>query len=642
MVPPERARMLILDDVSPIERIKLSAALAAAVKALGAAVSPLQRVKLAGEIARILAQLGEAVATLRPLKFSLSDKQGSSNELSRYLDRDLAALPPALQVFEAQSVSVLADTLGDRELNFKAREKSVIQGFAEGLDKAHVEAFDEIASRGVKVDIDAAEVLRKVDEANRVLRSSVAQDLDFVELQNTLGRLNETFTRERAELGAMRIAERDAIRRGERNGDEGLREIEQKEVELYEKYKADFAEIKKKAEGRQTEFNAEKTARALELFKDEGERVLNSILAASPVSQAEAEEWAAKQVIDSNAAAKLSRLGYKKADVVRDLAEFYRMVGGKSSAVRISAGGRRANAVGVETRADEKVINLGTRFDKGVLFHELAHFLENDPIAKAASNGFLVKRREGPQAHSLRSLTGNKGYDAREVAYKDSFMDAYVGKIYRDGVTEVFSMGVQYLANPKDAAIFAAKDPEMFAMISGYLTSTLTPAMQAKLHMHEGAVEDIQAKREDKATSYDAALKALAAQVTITKDDWWDRVKDESYEAQSMARYYFDSKKPPTYLGSFGDYRLFQGLFKNRNTKRKANGFMVVTDRMGRLDSYAVHGGLDAAKAFIALTEQTGLSLSGVWHGYFWETTMKDTKTAVINAAQSAVQGKPE
>jgi len=642
--------MLILDDVSPIERIQLSAALALAVKSLGAAASPIQRVKLAGEVARILAQLGESVATLKPLKFSLADKQGSSNELARYLDRDLAALPHALQPFEAQSVTVLADALEDRELNYKARGKSVIEGFTEGLDRAHVAVFDEMAGRSVKVDIDIAEVLRKADEAGRALRASVAQDPEWMELQGILRQLNDTFASDRAELSHQRRELREAIRHGDRDLERGddrdgldaLRDIDNREAEIYRKYQADFAEARKKAEARQATFNAEKTSRSLALFKAEGEVVIGSILAASPVTQAQAEEWASKQVIDANAATKLSRLGYKKADVVRDLAEFYRLVGGKSSAVRISAGGRRANAVGVETRADEKVINLGTRFNKTVLFHELAHFLENDPIAKAASNGFLVKRRESSQAHSLRSLTGNKGYDAREVAYKDSFMDAYVGKIYRDGVTEVFSMGVQYLSNPKDAAIFAAKDPQMFAMISGYLTSKLTPAMQAKLHMHEGAVGNILAAREDKANSYDAAIQDLAAQVTITRDDWWDSVKDTDYEAQSLARYSFDRKKPPTYLGSFGAYRLFQGIFKNRNTKRNANGFLVVVDRMGRLDSIAVHGGLDAAKAFIAITERTGLSLSGVWHGYFWETTMRDTKTAVIKAAQSAAEGKPE
>lgn len=632
--------MLILDDVSPLERIQLTASLAATLKALGGVVSALQRIKLASEARRILSLLGQAVATLKPLAYSLSDKQGSANELAAYLDKNLSAIPGPLQAFEAQTVTVLAEGLEDRELVNKAwhTARSAVAGL--DADAAHVAAFDEVVSRGVAVNIDAAAVLRKVDEASALMRSSVAADPEFAALQAGMAKLNDTFTRERDELAHKRREEREAVRRGQRDDDASLRDIEQQEVDLYTKYKADFADMRKKAEDHQATFNTSKTDRALALFKEEGEAVLGAILAASPVSQAEAEDWAAKQVIDKNAAAKLSRLGYKKADVVRDLAEFYRMVGGKSSAVRISAGGRRANAVGVEAKQDEKVINLGTRFDKGVLFHELAHFLENDPIAKAASNGFLVKRREGPQVHSLRKLSGNKGYDAREVAYKDSFMDEYIGKVYSNGVTEVFSMGVQYLANPKDAAVFAAKDPEMFAMISGYLTSPLTPAMQAKLHMHEGAVDELVTQREDTANNYDAALKVLADQVTISPDDWWERVKDTDHEAQYLARSHFDPKKPPTYLGSSGNYHLFQGLFRNRNTKRKANGFLVALDRTHGMDGYAVHGSPDAGKAFIALTEATGLSLSGVWHGYFWETTMRDTKTAVIKAAQS-VQGQP-
>lgn len=634
--------MLILDDVSPIQRIKLTSSLAQAVKALAEIVSPLERIKLARKVADILAMLGAAIAPPKTLRFSLADKTGSSIELSRYLDGGLGLVPAPLQSFEAYSVATLADTLGDIELRQKARN-AVSLNSMQGIDEAYRDAFDEIASRGVKVSLDAAEVLRKVNEADAVLRSSVAKDPEWQALQAAVSDLNTKFVRERDALTDRRKAEMGAIRAGERNGDDDLRGVESQLVELIEAYKAEFADLAKKAEGRKATFNSGKTARALELFRVEGEAVIGAVLAASPITQAEAEEWASKQVIDKSAAAKLSRLGYKKDDVVRDMAEFYRLSGGKSSAIRISTdGGRRANAVGIDARLGEKVINLGANFNKTVLFHELAHHLENDPIAKAASNGFLLKRRDSEQAHTLRSLTGNKGYSADEVAYKDSFMDPYIGKIYRDGITEVFSMGVQYLANPKDAAIFAAKDPQMFAMITGYLTSELTPAMSAKLHMHAGAVDEIQAERAGKASSYDAALKLLADQVTITKDDWWERTEGNSYEAQSLASYYFDRKKPPTYLGSFGDYKLFEGLFKNRNTKRNANGHMIVTDRMGRLDSQAVHGGLDAAKAFITLTEQTGLTLSGVWYGYFWDTTMKDAKAAVISAAQSVAQGKAE
>ncbi|MGN8554582.1 UNVERIFIED_CONTAM: hypothetical protein OHV15_18560, partial [Microbacterium sp. SLM126] len=171
------------------------------------------------------------------------------------------------------------------------------------------------------------------------------------------------------------------------------------------------------------------------------------------------------------------------------MAEYYRLSGGKASAIRIGIdGGRRANAVGVTARTDEKVINLGSRFNKTVLFHELAHHLENDPIAMAASNGFLKRRRESDTKFTLRSLTGNKGYGPMEVAYKDGFIDPYVGKVYPGGITEVFSMGVQYLANPSHAAILAAKDPHMLELITGYLSAPLTPAMHAKLNMHQGVV----------------------------------------------------------------------------------------------------------------------------------------------------------
>ena len=74
--------MLILDAVSPLEKIQLSGALAVAVKTLASAISALQRVKLTREVADILAKLGAGadVAT----DDGLSDDPNSPNY--RYRD----------------------------------------------------------------------------------------------------------------------------------------------------------------------------------------------------------------------------------------------------------------------------------------------------------------------------------------------------------------------------------------------------------------------------------------------------------------------------------------------------------------------------------------------------------------------------
>lgn len=625
--------MLILDEVSPLERIQLTASLSVAVRAITAGPAPLQRVKLAGEISRILALLGVSMGATPTLEFNLNDRAASENSIAAYLDAGLGDLPEEFQAYEAETLNVLAQTLGSEPLGLKARRFAHARNQGE---QSQVGAFNAMAARGVKVDIDSAEVLRRDEIANQILRTSANQDPEFSSLNNTLASINDRYRHQKDEVWARLQVERAALRRGERNGREQLEAVEDELAKLTANYNEEFEEVRKRAVARQAAHREEKIEMANVLFEETGRQVINSILAASPITEAAAKEWAEKQPIDKAAAAKLSRLGYKKDDVVRDLAEFYRLTGGKSSAVRISAGGRRANAVGVEARQDEKIINLGTRFDKTVLFHELAHFLENDPIAKAASNGFLIKRREGNKTHSLRSLTGNRGYDAREVAYKDSWMDAYIGKVYGDGVTEVFSMGVQYLANPRDAAVFAAKDPMMFAMISGYLASPLTPAMSAKLHMHEGAVDSLIAKREEKASEYDQAIAKLAKGVKFTMDDWWEQNEFNGY-GRELRDYKFDRKKDPTYLGSWGDYHLFEGIFKNRNTRRNSKGHLVVYTGSGRFDSQAIHGGIDTAKAYVALAQLNGTSLSSTWLGYFGESSYRDPKQAVINMAEGVL-----
>lgn len=78
--------MLIIDAVSPLERIQLSGALAVAVKALSGVVSALERVKLAREVADILVKLGEAagIPSVPATDDELSDDPNSPNY--RYRD----------------------------------------------------------------------------------------------------------------------------------------------------------------------------------------------------------------------------------------------------------------------------------------------------------------------------------------------------------------------------------------------------------------------------------------------------------------------------------------------------------------------------------------------------------------------------
>jgi hypothetical protein len=305
--------------------------------------------------------------------------------------------------------------------------------------------------------------------------------------------------------------------------------------------------------------------------------------------------------------------------------------------------------VGIGTRLGEKVINVGTRFNRTVLFHELAHHLENDPIARAAASGFLIKRRESEKLYRLKDLTGQK-YGKDEMAYKDSWLDEYIGKYYSNGVTEVFSMGVQFLANPRDAAFFAIRDPEMFALISGYLSSQLTPAMAAKLNMHGTAMVAKQEQDQALAASAISALETLANMVSLSPDNWWqEQIDAQTWMADTLRNYEFVRGKEPTYIGSHGDYRVFQGIFRNSVTSRNAKGFLVVElkPREGYMipSAAAVHDGILSARALIALTKrdrESGMNthIGSIKRSYLGGVTGKSESIKRLVSAAESIKGQ--
>lgn len=629
--------MILLDEIPALDRIRISGMLAVKLEDLNRGLEPLARVKAAQQVAEYLEQLGVNLkAPAKPLAgFSLSDRTSASEAIQEYLDNGMAALPAAFRPFEAQTISDLAAT-ADLPASSRRANNIALEGQAD-LETAQIAAFDEVASRGVKLDLDPAAVQEKLAQADAVMRQRASSTPGYAEANARIRAVNSEYESAETKIVQEIRDARQAINAG--TADESLIiELKERRGALRAAYVADYDREKAKIATIEREFDEEKTRKAIELVAMEGEAVLAAVRKSSPITEEQATEWASRQIIDKDALAKLARLGYKKADVFRDMAEFYRLCGGKSSAIRISAGGKRANTTGVETRLGEKIINLGTRFDKGTLFHELAHHFENDPIAKAASNGFLLKRRESDVRYTLRSLTGNKGYRADEVAYKDSFINPYTGKIYRDGVTEVFAMGVEYLANPKDAAMFAAKDPQMFAMITGYLTSATTPAMHAKLNMHVGAIDTLQTKRQGEAEQYTNAISALAGRVNLAADDWWSALQaDEPNSARWLASYAFTTGKPPLYFGSYEDFRVFKGIFKNKNTSRKANGYLVVrasSVSAGVPEYIEVHGDLETLKAFIAVAERRHERLSRVWYSTLYEKG-SDNKKNLIAAADN-------
>lgn len=569
----------------------------------------------------ILAMIGDLPApALTPeqpasVQFSLADKAASAASLRAYLDTGLSALPPELAVYEADTVSSLANLADDGRLYMDAQNWAAgQQGPQAHTAEAKIAAYDNLAARGLGHGMDHPALKAAVDEAETVRKLNNSDDPGYVAARAEYDAVTD---KRRARMNEIAKVLDKAT------GDERAALSAEYQV-LLDDPEQEVVYLKLRASI--TAFDEARAQRVRELLDDNGAAIIAKIAAASPISEEASLAWANEQIIDDNARAKLKRLKYSPDDAIRDMAEFYRLTGGKASAIRLSSGRGRANAVGIDTRTGEKVINLGSRFNKTVLFHELAHHLENDPIAKAASNGFLLKRRESDAVYRLRDLTGNKGYDRSEVAYKDGFMDEYIGKVYAGGITEVWSMGVQYLADPKEAAQFAAKDPEMFNLVTGYLGMATTPAMYAKLNMHKGLVSDALEKKKNAEDQYADAIEWLAQRAPLVKDDWYERLAQDGSESAFSERGFIaqivtrrDKKRDPQYVGLCGGkYRVFSGTFRNTSTKRYGKGFLFVEFRENATPDYdSLNGTIQDVQAFCAIAIINGADTWNTYLKYF-------------------------
>lgn len=515
------------------------------------------------------------------------------------------------------------------------------------MNKTRIAVYEEFAGRGVKIDLEPAAVLSAHQQLQEEMKRGAYANPQYAEakkacdeyLSSTQDRMRDLVKRINAlEQGEEAVADKLAAEYNH------LRNVE---------YPVRAQELADAANAAAQAWGEDLKKRLHETLAAPGERLIGAILDASPVTEQEAVEWARRQIIDDDARAKLKRIKYPPEQVIADMAEFYRLTGGKASAIRLSTNrARRAHAVGVTTAVGEKTIVMDGDFNKVTLFHELAHFLENDPVALAASNGFLLKRRDDEKVYRLRDLTGHKGYRSDEIAYKDSWLNPYIGKVYQDGVTECFAMAVQYLAKPEDAALLAAKDPEMFAYVTGYLSAPLTPAMQAKLHMHDTAIGDLKEQRATEEELYGKAIKQLAATVTITDDGWF--VPGHGYAADSQLKYLAADGKMPEFLGSAGNFRVFAGTFKNIATGRRTKCHMVaqLDDQFRELgwlsssDWAPIVGGMDYVKALIAVCRQrqaeNGDPLRRIFYDSFYEAKgSKSKKPVVIRAAGIEKEGVP-
>jgi SPP1 gp7 family putative phage head morphogenesis protein len=107
--------------------------------------------------------------------------------------------------------------------------------------------------------------------------------------------------------------------------------------------------------------------------------------------------------------------------------------------------------------------------------HEIGHLIEagnlhiTDSRYLSKVRAFLKERlkHDPVGVQKLSKLTKIRSYAADEVAFKDEFINPYMGKIYGElssmGSSEVISMGLELLF--ADPVQFMRKDPEMFAWL---------------------------------------------------------------------------------------------------------------------------------------------------------------------------------
>lgn len=301
-----------------------------------------------------------------------------------------------------------------------------------------------------------------------------------------------------------------------------------------------------------------------------GREVYGRVLASSSVTPDDATRWASQTEITPAARDRLKKIGYPVDVARKDMAEFYRLVSGRIGTVKIaSEGKRRAHAGSINDLGMDGVVMLGSYFDKRVLWHELAHHVEADPLAGQVASQFIRTRAISQQTKSLRAITKNPGYNASEIALEDHFFDPYIGKVYGGSITEVFSMGIESFSDPKLLAQRVAVDHGTFEFVAGFLKTEQTPMGKAIKGLADILQDNARGAMEDSADSLKSLAKQAAKRVTV------DATTPNPIDRGHAFAYYIDALKA-TYVGSFGDdWFLYSAPVKARKGRRQS-GFLIV------------------------------------------------------------------
>jgi len=134
----------------------------------------------------------------------------------------------------------------------------------------------------------------------------------------------------------------------------------------------------------------------------------------------------------------------------------------------------RIDVVGPNFRAgsdlETRVIKMGSKDVAETYFHELGHMMETDKKIRAKAHKWVRRRGNRKTMPYNKIVTWSKD---TEMAYKDKFIDPYIGKIYGNGATEVMSVGLEQFTSYANIAKFAKRDFDHFAFIHGVLTGAI-------------------------------------------------------------------------------------------------------------------------------------------------------------------------
>lgn len=266
--------------------------------------------------------------------------------------------------------------------------------------------------------------------------------------------------------------------------------------------------------------------------------------AISGVTDTEAQSW-----VDSRLTITFGRGVKNASETLRKIKswakDFYRFTNGKMKTdvtIKVDGVGRayaKSNKV-VDYVGRNTVVLYMSDMSKRVLWHELGHILEVDPVAAAAANAFLLKREtRGGEVRTMNKidaeLKGKKQsitYDADEVGVTDGFIHPYMGRVYATGATEVFSVALEHMSEPETAAEFMKADPECAMFLFGYLSGKDNADNMEMMNSLSAAVNDRAIELNQEATDERAARME-----EVKNDDRFVFVRDKAFKAYRSPLY---------------------------------------------------------------------------------------------------------